>query len=81
MLPLLARQLIYNELEAGRSLSVELRAKMSHRDVPRPVSGLSGLSTGSATSGNTFAYEAQSENLSLTSSCTMSSSWYGLYQR
>ena len=81
MLPLLARQLTYNGLEAGRSLNVELRAKMSHRDVPRPVSGVGGASTGLATSGNTFLYEAQSNDLSFTSSCTMSSSWYGLYQR
>ena len=80
MLPLLTRKLADNELEAGRSVNVELRARMGYRSVARPVSGPSGLSTCSATSVNTFLYEAQSEGLSHSSSCTMSSSRYGLYR-
>ena len=57
---LLARQLTDNELEAGRSLNAQLRAEMGYRDGARPVSGASGLSTGSARSGNTVFYDAQS---------------------
>ncbi|KAI9434361.1 hypothetical protein H4582DRAFT_1979281 [Lactarius indigo] len=64
---LLARQLTDNELEAGRSLNAQLRAEMGYRDGARPVSGVSGLSTGSARSGNTVFYDAQSrEEVSFT---------------
>ncbi|KAH9063586.1 hypothetical protein EDB87DRAFT_1602476 [Lactarius vividus] len=54
---LLTRQLTDNELEAGRGL---LHTEMGYRDGARPVSGVSGLSTGSARSGNTVFYDAQS---------------------
>jgi hypothetical protein len=57
---LLARGLTDNELEAGRSLNAQLRTEMGYRDGPRPISGASGLSTGSARSGNTLFYDAQS---------------------
>lgn len=64
---LLARQLTDNELEAGRSLNAQLRGEMGFRDDARPVSGVSGLSTGSARSGNTVFYDAQSrEDMSFT---------------
>ncbi|KAH9010087.1 hypothetical protein EDB83DRAFT_2530929 [Lactarius deliciosus] len=59
---LLARQLTDNELEAGRSLNAQLHAEMGYRDGARPVSGVSGLSTGSARSGNTVFYDAQSRD-------------------
>ena len=57
---LLARQLTDNELEAGRSLNAQMRTEMGYRDGARPVSGASGLSTGSGRSGNTVFYDAQS---------------------
>ncbi|KAI9453306.1 hypothetical protein BJY52DRAFT_1289594 [Lactarius psammicola] len=61
---LLARQLTDNELEAGRSLNAQLRAEMGYRDGARPVSG---VSTGSARSGNTVFYDAHSrEDVSFT---------------
>jgi hypothetical protein len=64
---LLARQLTDNELEAGRSLNAQLRSEMGYREGARPVSGVSGLSTGSARSGNTVFYDAQSrEDVSFT---------------
>ncbi|KAH9168668.1 hypothetical protein EDB89DRAFT_2245077 [Lactarius sanguifluus] len=59
---LLARQLTDNELEAGRSLNAQLHTEMGYRDGARPVSGVSGLSTGSARSGNTVFYDAQSRD-------------------
>ncbi|KAN0124148.1 hypothetical protein V8E53_015846 [Lactarius tabidus] len=57
---LLTRGLTDNELEAGRSLNAQLRTEMGYRDGARPISGASGLSTGSARSGNTLFYDAQS---------------------
>jgi len=64
---LVGRQLTDSELEAGRSLNTQLRAEMGYRDGPRPISGLSAFSTGSARSGNTVFYDAQSrEDLSAT---------------
>ena len=64
---LLTRQLTDNELEAGRSLNAQLRTEVGYRDGARPVSGVSGLSGGSARSGNTVFYDAQSrEDVSFT---------------
>ncbi|KAH8984390.1 hypothetical protein EDB86DRAFT_154442 [Lactarius hatsudake] len=40
----------------------KLHAEMGYRDGARPVSGVSGLSTGSARSGNTVFYDAQSRD-------------------
>ena len=59
---LLARQLTDSELEVGRSHNAALRTEMGYRDGVRPVSGISGLSTGSARSGNTIFYDAQSRD-------------------
>ena len=64
---LVGRQLTDSELEAGRSLSAQMRAETGYRDGTRPISGVSVLSTGSARSGNTIFYDAQSrEDLSPT---------------
>ena len=57
---LLARPLTDNELQAGRSLNAQMRTELGYRDGARPVSGVSGLSTGSGRSGNTVFYDAQS---------------------
>ncbi|KAF8260598.1 hypothetical protein EI94DRAFT_887246 [Lactarius quietus] len=57
---LLTRQLTDNELELGRSINAQLRTEMGYRDDARPLSGVSGLSTGSARSGNTVFYDTQS---------------------
>ncbi|KAI0261169.1 hypothetical protein BC834DRAFT_972946 [Gloeopeniophorella convolvens] len=54
-----SRPLTDNELEAGRSLT-PLRTEMGYRDGLRPISGVSGLSTGSGRSGNTVFFDAQS---------------------
>jgi hypothetical protein len=59
---LLARQLTDNELELGRSLNAQMRGEMGYREGARPVSGASGLSTGSGRSGNTVFYDAQSRD-------------------
>ena len=56
---LLTRQLTDNELEVGRSLNAQLRTEMGYRDGPRPISG---VSTGSARSGNTMYFDAQSRD-------------------
>lgn len=50
------RQLTDSELEAGRNL----RAELGYRDAVRPISGVSMMSSGSAKSGNTVFYDAQS---------------------
>jgi hypothetical protein len=50
------RQLTDNELEAGRNL----RSELGYRDAVRPISGVSMMSSGSARSGNTVFYDAQS---------------------
>jgi hypothetical protein len=64
---LIARPLTDNELEAGRSLSAQLRSGTGQRPDPRPISGVSALSSASARSGNTVFYDAQSrEELSPT---------------
>jgi len=66
---LIGRQLTDNELEAGRSLNVQLRSETGHRHGVRPISGESALSSASARSGNTVFYDAQSrEDLSSTPS-------------
>ena len=63
------RQLTDGELEAGRSLNVQLRSDLGYRDVVRPISGVSMMSSGSARSGNTLFYDAQSrEDLASTPS-------------
>jgi hypothetical protein len=57
---LLAGGLTDNELEAGQSLNAPLRPEMGYRDGAHSISGVSGMSTGSARSGNTVLYDAQS---------------------
>jgi hypothetical protein len=65
----LGRQLTDSELEAGRSLNVQLRSDLGYRDAVRPVSSASMMSSGSARSGNTVFYDAQSrEDLASTPS-------------
>jgi hypothetical protein len=59
---LVARQLTDTELEAGRTLNAELRSEMGYRSDARPISGVSAFSTGSARSGNTLFYDAQSRD-------------------
>jgi hypothetical protein len=59
---LVARQLTDTELEAGRTLNASLRSEMGYRNGARPISGVSALSTGSARSGNTIFYDAQSRD-------------------
>ena len=59
---LLSRQLTDNELELGRSLNAQMRGEMGYREGPRPISGVSGLSTGLGKSGNTVFYDAQSRD-------------------
>jgi hypothetical protein len=54
------RQLTDGELEAGRNLNVQLRSDLGYRDAVRPLSGVSMMSSGSARSGNTVFYDAQS---------------------
>jgi hypothetical protein len=54
------RQLTDGELEAGRNLNVQLRSDLGYRDAVRPLSGVSMMSSGSARSGNTIFYDAQS---------------------
>ena len=54
------RQLTDSELEAGRVLNVHLRSDLGYRDAVRPISGVSMMSSGSARSGNTIFYDAQS---------------------
>ena len=56
----LGRQLTDSELEAGRNLNVQLRSEPGQHDLTRPLSGVSMMSTGSARSGNTVFYDAQS---------------------
>jgi hypothetical protein len=59
------RQLTDSELEAGRNL----RSELGYRDAARPQSGVSMMSSGSARSGNTVFYDAQSrEDLASTPS-------------
>jgi hypothetical protein len=59
------RQLTDSELEAGRNL----RSDLGYRDAARPISGVSMMSSGSARSGNTVFYDAQSrEDLASTPS-------------
>jgi hypothetical protein len=59
------RQLTDSELEAGRNL----RSELGYRDAARPLSGVSMMSSGSARSGNTVFYDAQSrEDLASTPS-------------
>ena len=63
-----SRHLTDNELEAGRSLNVQLRSELGYRDAVRPISGVSMMSSGSG-SGNTVFYDAQSrEDLASTPS-------------
>lgn len=63
------RQLTDGELEAGRNLNVQLRSDLGYRDAVRPLSGVSMMSSGSARSGNTVFYDAQSrEDLASTPS-------------
>jgi hypothetical protein len=54
------RQLTDNELEAGRALNVQHRSDPGYRGAVRPISGVSMMSSGSARSGNTIFYDAQS---------------------
>jgi hypothetical protein len=56
----IGRQLTDGELEAGRNLNVQLRSDLGFRDAVRPLSGVSMMSSGSARSGNTVFYDAQS---------------------
>jgi hypothetical protein len=59
------RQLTDSELEAGRNL----RSDLGYREAARPLSGVSMMSSGSARSGNTVFYDAQSrEDLASTPS-------------
>jgi hypothetical protein len=63
------RQLTDGELEAGRNLNVQLRSDLGYRDAVRPLSDVSMMSSGSARSGNTVFYDAQSrEDLAFTPS-------------
>lgn len=57
---LLARKLTDKELELRRSLNAQMREEMGYNEGARPVSGASGLSTGSGRSRNTVFYVAQS---------------------
>jgi len=56
----LGRQLTDSELEAGRNFNVQLRSELGYRDAARPISSVSMMSSGSARSGNTVFYDAQS---------------------